>query len=67
MAVPVKTSGTSLEPGVSVKLFGPISGIGGNNYDISPDGQRILTLAAPEESANERLTLVQNWPASLKK
>ncbi|SPE30976.1 Serine/threonine protein kinase [Candidatus Sulfopaludibacter sp. SbA6] len=67
MAVQVKATGTSLESGAPVKLFGPIPGIQGNNYDISPDGQRILTLAVPEESFNEPLTLVQNWPASLKK
>jgi len=67
MAVPVTVSGASLEPGVPVKLFGPIPTLGGNTYEVSADGQRILTFAAPEEAPNEPLTLVQNWPATLKK
>jgi hypothetical protein len=36
-------------------------------YDVSPDGQRILAVMPDEQAASEPLTLVQNWTAALKK
>ena len=36
-------------------------------YDVSLDGQRILTMTDPERSTATPLTLVQNWTTLLKK
>jgi len=36
-------------------------------YDVSPDGRRILAVTQRPETAFEPLTLVQNWPALLKR
>jgi Tol biopolymer transport system component len=35
------------------------------DYDVSPDGQRIVTLAAPEIESVTPWTVVINWPAAL--
>jgi Tol biopolymer transport system component len=42
----------------------PMNGAG--QYDASADGQRILAIT-PRQNASEPLTIVQNWPAGLKK
>ena len=36
-------------------------------YDVSLDGQRILAITEPERGSSTPLTLLQNWPALLKK
>ena len=35
------------------------------DYDVSADGQRIITLAGPETEAVTPWTVVINWPAGL--
>ena len=35
------------------------------DYDVSPDGRRIITLASPEPEAGTPWTVVINWPAGL--
>ena len=67
MAVEVSENGAALEIGAVHVLFGPIAQLAGVAYDFSPDGKRILTTAAIETNALERLTVVQNWTAGLKK
>jgi hypothetical protein len=74
MVVDVRENGAALEIGAAHPLFGPIGAFGplraveGRTYDVSKDGQRILTLRAPEStSPPQPLTLVQNWIAALKK
>jgi hypothetical protein len=47
-------------------VFGPLAG-GSRTWDVTPDGQRILALAAPEQEAVAPFTLIQNWTAGLKK
>ena len=63
MAVDVKASESSFEPGVPKLLFEK-SGIG--NYDVSRDGQQFL-VAVPVESSPEPITVVLNWTADLKR
>ena len=36
-------------------------------YDVSPDGQRILTVAPAGNENVPPITLVQNWPALLRR
>jgi eukaryotic-like serine/threonine-protein kinase len=76
MAVPVRTSADdqALELGAAVRLFRvPIvfggSATGGavrQQYEVSPDGERFLVNVAADEAATP-ITIVQNWPASLRK
>ena len=67
MAAEVSEDGAALKIGAVQALFGPIAQLAGQAYDISSDGKRILTTAAIETNAQERLTVVQNWTAGLKK
>jgi WD40 repeat protein len=67
MSVQVSANGTTLDVGKPQKLFGPILAAGGHNYEVSPDGQHFLAQLQPGLIANEPLTLVQNWLATLKK
>jgi len=39
----------------------------GYPYEVSPDGQRILTTIAAGAKAAEPVTLIQNWAVALKK
>jgi hypothetical protein len=43
------------------KAYSP--GIGGRNYDVSPDARRFLMVkeVAPERDADGGIVLVQNW------
>jgi Tol biopolymer transport system component len=60
----VTIRGDQIEIGEVNPLFGlPLSG---HRYDVSADGQRILAIT-PRQSASDTLTIVQNWPAGLKK
>jgi hypothetical protein len=47
-------------------LFGPLSTARGHQYDVSADGQHILAITS-RQNASEAVTIVQNWPAGLKK
>jgi len=67
MAADVALQGASIEIGGAQPLFtGLLSGPAGFQYDVSPDGQRILAVV-PERTASESITIVQNWAAGLKK
>jgi len=63
MAVDVKASQSSFEPGAPRFLFEK-SGI--SNYDVSKDGQKFL-IAVPVESSPDPITVVLNWTADLKR
>jgi Tol biopolymer transport system component len=66
MAVEVTIKGGEIQTGEVRPLFGPLlTGIG-YQYDVSADGQRILAVM-PRQNASEPLTIVQNWPAGLRK
>jgi Tol biopolymer transport system component len=60
MAVPA-TSGTSLELGTPVRLFGPVY-----EFDVSADGLRFLA-TAPLPGASSAPTVVLNWNAELRR
>ena len=49
------------------EAFGPIPGVGGRNYEVSKDGKRILTLAAPDAGPQTPITLINNWRPEAKK
>ena len=66
MAAEVTIKGGEIQTGEVRPLFGPLSIGNGYQYDVSADGQRILAIT-PRQSVSEPLTIVQNWPAGLKK
>jgi serine/threonine protein kinase len=64
MAAEITIKAADVEIGAVRTLFGPLPS---NYVDVSADGQRFLTVMPNEQAASEPLTLVQNWPAALKK
>jgi hypothetical protein len=66
MAAEVTIKGGEIQTGEVRPLFGPLLTGNGFQYDVSADGQRILAIT-PRQSASAPLTIVQNWPAGLKK
>jgi serine/threonine-protein kinase len=69
MAASVRTVGRGLEFGTPATVAGvtvPFVGERFYGYDVSADGQRILTLK-PENSEAAPLTVLVNWQAGLKK
>jgi hypothetical protein len=66
MAAEVMIKGGKIQTGEVRPLFGPLLIGNGYQYDVSADGQRILAVT-PRENASGPLTIVQNWPAGLKK
>jgi Tol biopolymer transport system component len=69
MAAEVNTRNGVLESGRVHALFRGIGLTIGYPYDVSADGQKFIVVrdAEPETSGAPPLTLVQNWPALLKK
>jgi hypothetical protein len=70
MAVPVRTAGASLEPGIPNRLF-PIPLFSGvvirDEYAPSADGTRFLVSRAPGDAVAVPITVVVNWRASQEK
>jgi Tol biopolymer transport system component len=65
-AVEVKTSGSAFETGASKVLF-QFHGAGPyRRYDVTPDGKRFLVTTELEDKATPLITLVANWPATIK-
>jgi dipeptidyl aminopeptidase/acylaminoacyl peptidase len=70
IATPVRTVPQGLEFGKGTTLFRIVEPLGSfaYPYDFTPDGQRILALAPPQEAhSGGPLTLLVNWQASLKR
>jgi serine/threonine protein kinase len=65
MAVPVKSTATTFEPGLAIPLF-DTHPIGFTPYDVAPDG-RFLINTALESADASTITVVLNWTAGLKK
>ena len=67
MVVSLKLGTDSVEPANPRELF-PLPALdnGFSPYDTSPDGQRFVVRATPEQAA-QPLTVIVNWPALLKK
>ena len=67
VAVEVDGSGSAFQIGSSKLMFRlPLRGIIAREYSPSRDGQRFIAIS-PSEGSSQSLTLVQNWPAELKK
>ena len=74
MAAGIKAKGEALEAGAPAALFqtrivGGGTGANGLNreqYAVAPDGRFLMNVVAEEASATP-ITLILNWPASLKK
>jgi hypothetical protein len=66
MAAAITTTGGTIAVGKVSKLFG---GLTPNflSYDVSADGQHILAIVPQGGLAAAPLTVVQNWPAGLRK
>ena len=68
MAAEVMIKGDAVEVGAVRELFGRIPLAAGYLYDVSADGQRILTVSsAANPVAPPPITLVENWQAALKR
>ena len=68
MVASVRVTANNIEIGAGNALFGGFLTGNGFQYDISPDGQRILAVSLPEQTVPpEPLTLVQNWATGLRK
>jgi eukaryotic-like serine/threonine-protein kinase len=67
MAVSLKLGADSVEPSGARELF-PLPAVdsGWSPYDTTPDGQRFLVRATPQQQASQPLTVIVNWPALLK-
>jgi Tol biopolymer transport system component/predicted Ser/Thr protein kinase len=71
MAAQVTDEGTRLSVGKVQSLFRPnialVAPNAGRDFDISPDGQKVVVVTPVEQKDSQPLTLVTNWPALLKK
>ena len=68
MAVGIATRDGTLEVGKEQKLFTPGLDIArGYLYAPSPDGQKFIVVQSEVSRSSPPLTLIQNWPALLKK
>jgi Tol biopolymer transport system component len=48
-------------------IFGAIKIGPGTTFDVTADGKRFLAIVPPEQGSSAPLTLVQNWPAALRR
>jgi Tol biopolymer transport system component len=66
MAVPVSTQG-ELQLGKPDRLFAANLRRGGEGalYDVSPNGQRFLLIAAGDDSGDSGIEMILNWPSLL--
>jgi eukaryotic-like serine/threonine-protein kinase len=67
MAAEVSAKGASLEVDGIHPLAIPVITGRVYMYDVSPDGQRFLVAAPPEQKSSAPLTLVENWTALVTK
>jgi serine/threonine protein kinase/Tol biopolymer transport system component len=67
MASEVNIKGSEAEVGTVRPLFGPLPNGNGYQYAPSADGRHFLAVVPNDQAAAEPLTLIQNWPATLKK
>jgi eukaryotic-like serine/threonine-protein kinase len=67
MAAEVAVRNRSLEVGKVRKLFGGVPTISGYPYAPAADGQKFIVAQNSATAVSRPLTLIQNWPALLKK
>ena len=67
MAVPVKSTATTFEPGIAAPLFETHTR-GYNPYDVAADGRFLINTVTEDTAADSvPITVVLNWTAGLKK
>jgi eukaryotic-like serine/threonine-protein kinase len=66
VSVPVRTQGTSFNPGAPRVLLGGRSLASSRFTDLTRDGKRIL-VGLPQENASTPLTLLLNWTENLRR
>jgi hypothetical protein len=67
-ATEVSTKSGAPEVGATHELFGPVKlGGGGNAYDVSEDGQRLLVAIREEQENPSPLIVSASWRAKPKK
>jgi hypothetical protein len=66
-AVEVTARGETFDVGAAKPLFQTLPLRRGNAYDVTGDGQRFLVNLLLQQQSSEPMTLVINWPATLKK
>jgi Tol biopolymer transport system component/predicted Ser/Thr protein kinase len=67
MAVPIKSTATTFEPGIAIPLF-ETHVTGFMPYDVAPDGRFLINTVMENAAANTSpITVVLNWTAGLKK
>jgi hypothetical protein len=66
MEADVRISGETVEVGTVRPVFTRVLPTGGYVYDVSADGQRVIS-AMPAAKPAQPITLVENWSAALKK
>jgi serine/threonine-protein kinase len=67
LAVDVSTQNGFRAGRPRVLFEGPYLNVPGWSHDISPDGQRHLVLIGPQEQTGDRLIVVTNWFAELRR
>ena len=70
MSVAIRTVGGTFDHGTATPLFeslvDAVNTIATNRYDVSPNGQRFLVNASPENASSRPITVVVNWLAAVK-
>jgi hypothetical protein len=67
MAVAIRSTDTSIEPGAARELF-QIALLGETSpFDLSSDGQRFVVIREEGDRVPAAITLIINWPAAVKK
>jgi hypothetical protein len=73
MAVPIRDTGQMLKAGAPVALFQTRIVYGGtmvrqkHQYAVAPTGRRFLINIIADEATTSPITIVTNWPRTLKK
>jgi len=65
MAVPVRSTATTFEPGVPIPLF-ETHATGYSPYDVAPDGRFLINTVRDNADASP-INVVLNWTTGLKK
>ena len=60
------SSFTFESPQVLFEVDLPLTGMGADPYDVTPDGQRFIAVVRVGEAESSSLKVVLNWQASLR-
>jgi Tol biopolymer transport system component len=67
MAAAVRFEDGAIDVGTATPLFGMLPITSGYPYDVSPDGERFLTVVPADPRQNGEITVVRNWATALGK